>query len=116
MSNDEILPKRNPGSASLPEIPPNPPGDETSVAETTPATGPLHTWIPVDSKVTSHYCKVCRVVRYANGKLDAQVCPGAYKSGIKPVYVKELPLKTKTAAKPTHTGHKPVAVRSDKER
>ena len=46
----------------------------------------LHRWVPVDSRETSHYCGDCRVVRYPNGKLDAQACPGAPAPSIKPSY------------------------------
>jgi hypothetical protein len=98
------------------EIPENPPEDGVSVAEPAPATGPLHTWIPVDSKETSHYCAVCRAVRYPNGKLDAQVCPGERPPRIRPVYVKESPFKSKPPAKSARAGRKPVAGHSDQER
>jgi hypothetical protein len=65
-------------------------------------TGPLHTWIDGDGRDIWHYCQVCKVVRYPNGKLDAQICPGPAAPRIKPKYVKSdksASAKTKPASK-----------------
>ena len=72
------------------EPPKNEPMVEAPTTSAEPAkTGPLHSWVDGDGRGVWHYCGACKVVRYPNGKLDAQVCPGASAPRIHPVYVKK---------------------------
>jgi hypothetical protein len=82
------------GVGSAPEIP-IAPGEP-------PKTGPLHTWVDGDGRGVWHYCGVCKVIRYPNGKLDLAICPGAHALKINPKYVrsdKSASAKSKPAAR-----------------